>query len=355
MSENGVLVIGGCGFVGYHVVNAFMQDSTWSSIHVMSRNPSRNQVEGAHYHSGTLTSFERLQSLLAEIHPSLIIHTASPTATGDARGDIFHEINVKGTQNLLKAAIASKHVKMLIYTSSIEVMEGSTHNFITEDAQLCTATSRAEYYAKSKAVADQAVLDANGRGGLRTLCLRITVAYGERDNQCIPGTFEALQKGRNRYQIGDNQSLFDWVSVTNVAQSHLLAAQALLRQSEDDGRKVDGEAFFITDGNPIPFWTFERLVWYAAGDRTTSEEVTIIPAWFMLSLASMVEWLYWAFTLGLKRPKVLRRQIMAYTCHPRTYSIDKARERLGYKPIDDRDEQIQKGLDWVRRMQKEAA
>ena len=275
MSENRVLVVGGCGFVGYHVV---MQDSTWSSIHVMSRDPSRNQVEGAHYHSESLTSFERLQSLLAEIQPSLIIHTASPTATGDARGDIFHEINVKGTQNLLKAAIASKHVKMLIYTSSVEVMEGSSHIFITEDAHLCALTSRAEYYAKSKAVADQAVLDANGRGGLRTLCLRITVAYGERDNQCIPGTFEALQKGRNRYQIGDNQSLFDWVSVANVAQAHLLAAQALLRQPEDDGQKVDGEAFFITDGNPIPFWTFERLVWYAAGDRTTLEEVTVVPA-----------------------------------------------------------------------------
>ncbi|CAF9937180.1 hypothetical protein IMSHALPRED_011048 [Imshaugia aleurites] len=356
MSEKRVLVVGGCGFVGYHIVNAFVQDSTWSSVHIMSRNPSRNQVEGAHYHSGSLTSLEQLQSLLAEVRPSLIIHTASPNGFGDAGDErYFQEVNVKGTQNLLKAAIASDYVKSFIYTSSVEVMEGSSHSFLTEDAQMSTLTSRADYYAKTKAIADQAVLDANEMGGLRTLCLRLAAVYGERDSQAIPGALEALQTGRNRYQIGDNKNLFDSVSAANAARSHLLAAKALLRQPEDGSRKVDGEAFFITDGNPVPFWTFERLIWSAAGDKMTPEQVTVVPAWFMLSLASVVEWLYWVFTLGLKRPKVLRRQIMTYTCCPRTYSIVKARERLGYQPVDDRDEQIRRGLEWAQRAQKEAA
>ena len=340
--------------MGYHIVKAFIQDSTWSSVHVMSRNPSRNQVEGAHYHSGSLSSFEQIRSLVAEIQPSLIINTVSPAGSGNASDDYFYEVNVKGTQNLLKAAIASKHVKTFIYTSSVEVMAGVSHNFVTENAQTHTTASRADYYAKTKAVADQAVLDANGKGGVSTLCLRLAAVYGERDSQVVPGTLDALQKGRNRYQIGDNKSLFDWVSAANVAQAHLLAAQALLRQSDTGSGKVDGEAFFITDGNPIPFWTFQRLIWSAAGDKLTPEEVTVVPAWLVLNLASMVEWLYWAFTLGRKRPKVFRRQIMNYTCFPRTYSIEKARERLGYKPLDDRDEQIQQGLDWVRSMQKEA-
>ena len=355
MSEKRVLVVGGCGFVGYHIVNAFIGDSTWSSVHVMSRNPFRNQVQGAHYHSGSLTSFEQLQSLLAEIQPSLIINTASPNATEVGSREQHHEINVKGTQNLLRAAIASNHVEMLIYTSSVEIMEGSSHKFITEDAQLCTTSSRAEYYAKTKAVADQAVLDANGKGGLRTLCLRLTVVYGERDSQIIPNTLDALQKGRNRYQIGDNKNLMDHVSATNAAQSHLLAAQALSRQPGHRAGNVDGEAFFITDGNPVPFWTFQRLIWYAAGDKTPLREITVVPAWFMLHLASAVEWLYWVFTLGLKRPRILRRHVMKYTCLPRTYSIEKAREKLGYEPVDDREEQIQRGIHGARRMQMEGA
>lgn len=355
MSEERVLVVGGCGFVGYHIVNAFIQDSTWSSIHVMSRNPSSNQVEGAHYHSGSLTSLEQLQSRLTEIQPSLIINTASPHGSGNAsNGGHFEEINVKGTQNLLKASIANDHVRTLIYTSSVEVMEGLSHNFVTEDARMFTVASRGEYYAKTKAIADQAVLDANGMGGLRTLCLRLAVVYGDHDSQMIPGTLQALQEGRQRYQIGDNRNLFDAVSATNVARSHLLAAKALLRQPEDGSEKVGGEAFFITDGNPVPFWTLARQIWSAAGDRTALKEVTVIPAWLILNLASAVEWLYWTFTMGLKRPKVLRRQVMAYTCYPRTYSIDKARERLGYEPVEDRDEQIRRGVECTLRKQKNA-
>ena len=361
MSEEKVLVIGGCGFVGYHIVKAFLQDSTWSSVHVMSRNSSRNQVEGAHYHSGDLTSFEQLRSLLTNVGPSLIIHTASPNSISDFSGErTFEEINVQGTRNLLKAAIASDHVRYIIYTSSVQVMKGSSHNFITEDAPMFTVTSRAEYYAKTKAIADQAVLDANDVKGLRTLCLRLALVYGERDSQCIPGNLHALQEGRQRYQIGDNKSLIDPLSVTNAARSHLYAAKALCKQKEDqsrriDNRRVDGEAFFITDDNPTPFWTFSRLIWSTAGDKTAQKEITIVSAWLMLSLASTVEWLYWAFTLGLKRPQYLKRYIMEYTCKPRTYSIQKARERLGYEPVDDRDEQIQRGVEWAIRTQKEAA
>ena len=355
MSEKTVLVVGGCGFVGYHIVNAFVEDSTWSSIHVMSRNPSQNRVKSAQYHSGSLTSFEQVRSLLADIQPSLIIHTASPTEIGNAGNAYFHETNVKGTQNLLKAAIANDHVRAFIYTSSVGVIEGLSHNFVPEDAKMVTITSRAEYYAKTKAIADQAVLDANGRGGLRTLCLRLPGVYGERDAQVIPRSLNVLQEGRHRYQIGDNIDLFDWLSATNAARSHLLAAKALLRQSDDGNGKVDGEAFFITDGNPIPFWNLHRQIWSAAGDKTAPEEIRVIPAWFMLGLASVVEWLYWVFTLGLKRPRVLKRQYMAYTCNTRTYSIEKARERLGYKPVDDRDEQVQRGVEWALRAQKKAA
>ena len=356
MSEQRVLIVGGCGFVGYHIVNAFIQDSTWSSVHVMSRNPSSNQVKGAQYHSGSLTSFEQLRYLLAEIQPTLIINAASPVAAGKSSGGRhFEEINVKGTQNLLKAAIASDPVRAFIYTSTVEVMEGESHSFITEEAQMFTIASRGDYYAKTKAIADQAVLDANGMGGLRTLCLRLAVVYGDHDSQLIPISVGALQEGRQRWQIGENNSLFDAVSATNAARSHILAAKALLWQAKDGSAKVDGEAFFITDGNSVPFWTLERQIWSAAGDKTTLKEVTVVPAWFFLALASAVEWLYWVFTLGLIRPKILRRQVMARTCYPRTYSIRKARDRLGYEPVDDRDEQIQKGVERVLRMQNVAA
>ena len=82
------------------------------------------------------------------------------------------------------------------------------------------------------------------------------------------------------------------------------------------------------------------MIWAAAGDKTPLKEVQVIPAWFMLGLASAVEWVYFILTLGKKRPKMLRRFYIEHTCLQRTFSIEKARKVLGYTPLDDRDGMI---------------
>ena len=211
---------------------------------------------------------------------------------------------------------------------------------------IATSTSKFHYYSKSKALADQYVLDSNTKTGLRTVCLRITSVYGPRDNQFIPGAVQALRAGHQRRQIGDNTNLYDACSVQNAATAHVLAAKALFIERDDPLLKVDGEAFFITDGNPVPYWDFLRMIWAAAGDETPLEKIQVIPAWFMLGLASTVDWVYFIFTLGQKRPKMLTRFIIEYTCLQRTFSIEKARKRLGFAPVDDRDEMIRAGVEW---------
>lgn len=58
---------------------------------------------------------------------------------------------------------------------------------------------------------------------------------------------------------------------------------------------------------PFHFGPLSVKKWSAAGDRTAPEELAIVPAWFMLVFASVVKWLFWAFTLRLKKPKGLRQ------------------------------------------------
>ena len=353
MSGHNVLVIGGCGFVGFHIVKALLDDSTWSSVHVMSRNPSSNQVEGAQYHSGNVTSTDQVLSVLAVVRPSVIIYAAAPLATGAAHGNSHFNTTVKGVHNVLDAAISSQYVKAFVYTSSTTVLDLSPHDCVKEDAPLLSASSRADHYSKSKAIADKTVQESNGKGGLRTVCLRPCLIYGERDKQCITESLRVLQQKRQRYQIGDNTSLYDFVSAQNVAQAHLLAAKAILSSRDEERAKVDGEAFFITDGDPLPFWSFHRKIWAAAGDRTASKDVIIVPAWFILNLATVVEWIYWFFTMGLKTPRTFNRHFLIHSCQPFTYSIQKARERLGYVPSGSRDEHIQKGVNWELRQERE--
>ncbi|KAL9578851.1 MAG: hypothetical protein Q9212_005458 [Teloschistes hypoglaucus] len=354
MSKQSVLVIGGCGFVGFHIVKALLEHDIWS-VHVISRNPSQNRVEGAHYHIGSILLPEQIQPTLLAVRPAVVIHAASPLPSGDGRGERqFQETNVQGTKNLLNLAIANQ-VKAFIYTSSWTVIDAPSIDFATETIPIYTTTSRADYYAKSKAVADRMVLDSNGCGGLRTICLRPSAVYGERDGQLIPEMLKSLREGQHHYQIGHNTNLFDFVSASNVALSHLLAVKALLSDREKARPQVDGEAFFITDGRPIHFWSFAHQVWAVAGVELKPDEVTVVPPWLILTMASLIEWIYWVFTLGVKTPKAWRRQSFSYTCEPRTCSIAKARRDLGYIPLDDRDEQIQQGVEWELRSHAKAA
>lgn len=349
-----ILVTGGCGFVGFHIVSALLEQHLGSSVHVISRNPNKNLCHGAQYHAADISRIDQVQAVFGQIRPSLIIHTASPVIHGaHVKNSLFALTNMLGTRNLLEAAASCPSVKGFIFTSSTEVMEGSVHRLTKEDAPLRTLPgSKGDLYSKSKAAADQLVLDANRPGKFHTICLRPSGIYGERDGQHIPGSLKALESGHHKFQIGDNKNLFDVCSVGNVARVHVLAVKALLDSREHDGGiKVGGEAFFITDGKPIPFWDFERKIWAAAGVNVSQNEVTVVPAWMMLNLATFIEWVYRIFTLGQRKPETFRRNILEHTCLPKTYSIDKAKELLGYEPEDDRDEQIQKAVAWAQKSQ----
>lgn len=358
MSEIPVLVIGGCGFIGYHIVKALLAEKDPKfSVHVMSRNPNHNQLSGVMYHAGDFTSEESLRPILVAVQPVIIFHVASPIPNGNGSNDgVYFEINVTGTETLMRVAAACKSVQAFVYTSSSGVLIGDSYDRGDETWPMKTVLTRnSNAYATSKAIADQLVRDLNGEHFL-TVCLRVAVVYGERDSQMIPTMMKLMKEGKHRIQIGDNTAHSDHTSGENAALAHVLAAKALLAKIKDpaaDHPKVDGEAFFITDGRPMPSWDWARLIYKAAGDQTPPEQIRVIPAWFLLNLASFTEWIYWIFTLGQKRPLTFRRALLVPMCVERTFSIAKARERLGYRPLDNMEDAIKRGVLYVRQQEAE--
>jgi sterol-4alpha-carboxylate 3-dehydrogenase (decarboxylating) len=174
--------------------------------------------------------------------------------------------------------------------------------------------------------------------------------FGEGDVQLIPPGLSAYYKGQTKIQIGDNENLFDFTEITNVAHAHQLAAAALLVTAEReekglaaplDMEKVDGEAFFITNDAPVYFFDFARMCWAAAGDKTTPNQVWKLSKDFGLLLATIMEWVFFLFRLG--KPNLTRQQVR-YTCMTRYYNIDKAKIRLGYRPLVNLDVGIRKGV-----------
>ena len=172
------------------------------------------------------------------------------------------------------------------------VFAGEEHIDLDETRALWEPHSKGTPYDLSEAATERLVHEANCED-LRTVTDRPCLMYGERENSFIPGLIGV----RPNVQLGDNTNLIDTLSVGNAAKAHLLAATVLLNPDRTASR-VDGEAFSITDGNPVPFWDLSRLIWRATGDMTPLKNDTVIPVWLALALASTAQWAFFILTLG---------------------------------------------------------
>jgi sterol-4alpha-carboxylate 3-dehydrogenase (decarboxylating) len=144
------------------------------------------------------------------------------------------------------------------------------------------------------------VLEANGTGEASTLttALRLCTPFGDNHEESTNAIVENARQGKLRFQTGDGKNLSDWTYIENGARAHVLAAQALLRAHDlsnpvDEDERVDGEAFFITNGEPVPFWQFLRALGAAAGYPTRDDEIRVLPPWFVLTMAFASEWGTW--------------------------------------------------------------
>jgi sterol-4alpha-carboxylate 3-dehydrogenase (decarboxylating) len=172
--------------------------------------------------------------------------------------------------------------------------------------------------------------------------------------QLLPKMVTAYHKGQTKFQVGDNTNLFDFTYVGNVAHGHLLAVIALLQTHQKlptiplNNERVDGEAFFITNGQPVYFWDFARSVWHAAGDRLPLSSVWHLSSEFAFVVGTILETVFWM--LG-KTPNLTRAQVR-YSTMTKYHSIEKARKRLGYEPIVDLDEGVRRGVGYILEQEK---
>lgn len=143
---------------------------------------------------------------------------------------------------------------------------------------------------------------------------------------------------RSGVQLGDNKNLFDFTYIDNAAYAHLLAAERL-SPSHPKFKEVAGQAFFITNGEPRPYWDFPRALWKAAGH--TPKKITVIPESIAMILAMIMEFVGWL----TGKPTVFTRHSVKYVCTTRWCNIEKARKSLEYDPPVSLDEGIKRAVE----------
>lgn len=162
--------------------------------------------------------------------------------------------------------------------------------------------------------------------------------------------------GKSKWQIGNNDNLFDFTYVENVAHAHLLAARALLLTADAktrplDHEKVDGEVFIITNDSPVYFWDFCRLIWNAAGSPHGTEHVIRIPK----DVGVVIGFLSEMVCNLIRKSPTFNRQRNTYSCMTRYFNIDKAKRRLGYRPLVSLEDGMRRSVKWTMEQERAGA
>ncbi|KAL9529029.1 Sterol-4-alpha-carboxylate 3-dehydrogenase [Sphaerulina musiva] len=349
-----VLITGGSGGLANQILTLLASRRACSQLHSVDLRPPPEPVTSVTYHTADLTNEVAVHRLFEAIQPDVVIHCASPRYDGSKRA--MQKVNIDGTKILIDVAQRTT-TKAFVYTSSASVVSDAKTDLrgADESYPLVVGDQQPEFYVHTKAVAETHVLSQNRPADhphFLTCAIRPSGIFGVGDSWVLPGVIEAYRKGQTKVQLGNNDNLFDFTENTNVAHAHHLAAAALIKCSSQphiptDGERVDGQAFFITNDEPIHFWDFTRLAWRYAGDTTTPEQIwTISRPWAMV-IAGMLDWIFWLLRLG---DPPLTRQKVRLSCMTRYYSIQKAKQRLGYRPLVDMREGLRRGVeDCVRR------
>ena len=324
------LVTGGCGFLGAAIARGLQ--ARGDDVVVLDIADACS-VEGVEYRRVDITDEKAVIEGCRGV--DTIVHNASIVHTKWNREDVVWGVNLGGTENMLQGARLNGVSRFIYISSGSVVYEGK--DIENGDESLPYASISQAPYADSKIQAEKVVLEANGRDGVATCALRPHVVFGPGDQRFLPALLANARAGRLRAQIGRGVWLSDYTYVTNLVDAVLLADEALAKDGINS--VAAGSAYFITNGEPMPFWDFVRKVAARLGFPPIKYT---IPKSLMYGIAAIKEGLDTLKGGTLNAEDGLTRFAIRYMCTHHYFSIEKARRELGYDPAVSVDEGIER-------------
>ena len=235
-----VLVTGGAGFIGSHLVDRLVNDGY--SVRVLDdlSTGKLSNIE-AHLKAGRVefVNGDIRNSLVVKenlIGVDMVIHLAAQISVtfSVANPELTFDVNLSGTLNLLRSCVVVG-VGKFVFVSSCAVYGDPEIQPVTEDAK----TNPISPYAESKLIGERYCLGFHERGLLRSVVLRFFNAYGVRQglndySGVITRFIARARKNEPLIVYGDGSQTRDFVNVHDI----VAAIVASMNKADAEGEIV---------------------------------------------------------------------------------------------------------------------
>tara|TARA_Y100000034_G_C6854719_1_gene388224 strand:+ start:353 stop:1294 length:942 start_codon:yes stop_codon:yes gene_type:complete len=297
-----ILVTGGTGFVGKHLVKRLVNEGNEVSCLVRQDSEFLKNL-GVSFYKGDIND-EIIKDAVKD--KEIIYHLVGigdVSATSKEAYEEYKEVNVEGTRSLLEACISNKNLRKIICFSSTAAM-GLLKGSVDETSECNPVTP----YQKSKFESEKVILDYYKKYNLPVVILRPSMIYGkEARNSQIFEIYKFIKKGFVPL-IGKGDNNVPLVHVSDVVEATLLAGE----------KGNNGEVYIITNSEIV---TLKQLI-RGIKEVSNKKAITIkIPKKVALILAFGIERI---------KPIITRKRIKSMTTN-RIFNTEKAFKEMGWK------------------------
>ncbi len=323
MKRQRILVTGGTGFTGSHLVHRLLERGY--EVVALDKQRGRDyealKSAGAKIVVGSVTDRELVHQ--AAEGCGIVHHLAAAFREVNVPKSVYWDVNVNGTRNVFDAAVRNG-VKKVVYCSTCGVHGNIKEAPASERAPIAPA----DYYQETKYEGEKVAHEAMERG-LDVTILRPAAIYGPGDPERWLMLFRRVAPGRF-FMFGDGQTTYHPLYIDNLIDAFQLAA-------ESDA--TTGQTYLIADEQ---YYTLNDLVSVIGEALGVEVSILHLPFWPLWTAALASEALF----TPLRIPPPLFRRRVDWFRQNRAFDISKARREMGYEPRIDLPTGVARTAEW---------